>query len=179
MKIILYLFTVLSFGSAVVAEPILREVQSGEIISQYATESAGNIVIWRLRIKDGAVLWTQSFNPTSPVEKDKLTNSQLTAFQFEQDKYSALISCESSLLWICGQKNAEGVWVTSFEGHLYGIASHKLRTKSIELPSINVVRITSESGEAISFTRTEQRSILRNGLPYANKPEGSLIITKP
>lgn len=179
VKNAIFLFAMLSLSKMAAAEHILRELQSGQVQAQYVTESVNNRVTWWLRIKDGAVLWKQSFDPGSPIESHILKYSQLTAIHLEQDKFSSLISCETGLLWIRGQKNAEGIWVTSFEEHLYGIASHKLRTKTIELPDVNSVRVTSESGQVVSYARTALGRILRDGQPYANEHHGNRIITKP
>ena len=179
MKNIAQLAIVLFASHAIASENILREIRSGGLQFEYVTESADNASAWKLRIKDGATLWQQFFNPKNPHETHVLKNSQLIAICVEKDKLSALISQEMGHLWIVCNKNTTGAWVKSSETFLYGISSYKLRTKSIELPSVDVVRVVSESGGLTSFTRTDEGKILRNGQPYANKAEGSVIISKP
>lgn len=179
MKTIAQLFAIIFACHTVASENVLREIQSGGLRIQYVTEPVNNTLTWKLCIKDGAILWQRSFKPTNPLETHTLKNSQLIAIHVEKSELSALISQEIGHLWVICNKNTEGIWVKSSETLLYGISSYKLRTKSIELPGVGVVRVVSEGGGITSFTRTEGGEILCNGQPYANKPEGSIIISKP
>ena len=178
-KLCLFAILIILASTSSADDHLVRTMNVSEVHYEFVKRIDRPNVTMILRVKDGATIWSRVWD-TSKTGSDIVDYSNLIAIRKEGDVIAALISLhpESDYRWIRAEfKN--GSWKTAYEQKLVGIASQKLRTKHIELPSLDMVRVTNESGEAISFTRTDQGSILRSGLPYANKPEGSLIITKP